>query len=116
LSSARVISFLAGKRKVRLAFPLPAPEAFALYPNVPNPFNPSTTIQYDLPETAEITLEIFDMPGRHVRTLANEPKPAGHYSVVWDGRDERGKMVASGVFLYQLRVGNPCYSHLNFAH
>jgi len=81
------------------------PPRFALYPNVPNPFNPSTMIQYDLPEAVEIKLEIFDILGRLVRTLINQHQPAGHYSVVWDGRDERGAGVASGMFFYQLSAG-----------
>jgi fibronectin type 3 domain-containing protein len=78
------------------------PQRFALYPNVPNPFNPSTTIQYDLPQAVEARLEIFDILGRRVRTLVHQHQPAGHYAVIWDARDDRGAQVSSGVFIYQL--------------
>jgi photosystem II stability/assembly factor-like uncharacterized protein len=82
------------------------PQAFALHPNTPNPFNPSTTIHYDLPQHVEVKLQIFDMLGRHVRTLVNQTQQAGHYAVIWDGRNEQGQPVASGTFLYQLHAGN----------
>jgi fibronectin type 3 domain-containing protein len=81
------------------------PQRFALYPNVPNPFNPSTMIQYDLPQAVDITLEIFDMLGRRVRTLVNQHQQAGRYSAVWDGRNDNGQTVSSGVFIYQLYAG-----------
>jgi len=83
------------------------PENFALYANTPNPFNPSTAIHYDLPQASEVRVVIFDMLGKHVRTLVQQQQVAGRYSVVWDGRDENGQIVASGVFIYQLRAGNP---------
>jgi len=92
------------------------PAAFALHPNVPNPFsplgrgtfgNPSTMIHYDLPASGEVTVEIFDMLGKHVRTLVKQRQAAGRHSVSWDGRDAIGKSVASGVYLYQLRADSP---------
>jgi len=98
------------------------PENFALHANTPNPFgsgatspafdggNPTTTIQYDLPRAGKVTVEIFDILGKHVRTLVQQQQAAGRYSVVWDGRDENGQIAASGVYLYQLRVGNPLSS------
>jgi hypothetical protein len=82
-----------------------APETFVLYANSPNPFNPATTISYDLPEPTEITLAIFDALGQLVRTLVDQRQPAGRHFIIWDGRDERGQRVASGVFIYQLRAG-----------
>jgi hypothetical protein len=81
------------------------PTAFALYANTPNPFNPSTEISYDLPELSEVHIEIFDVLGKRVRMLVSERQPAGSYYVIWDGRDENGQTVASGVFIYQLRAG-----------
>jgi len=81
------------------------PEAFALHAAAPNPFNPSTTIKYDLPQQAEVKLMIFDMLGRHVRTLVNQTQQAGRYAITWDGRNEQGQQVASGTFIYQLRAG-----------
>ena len=93
------------------------PEKFALHANTPNPFwsgatsrfagNPSTAIHYDLPQASEVRVVIFDMLGKHVRTLVQQQQVAGRYSVVWDGRDENGQILASGVFIYQLRAGNP---------
>ncbi len=82
-----------------------APSAFVLYANAPNPFNPSTTIRFDLPQAGEVELRIFDMLGRHVRTLVNKNQPAGRYAIAWDGRNEQGQPVASGTFIYQLRAG-----------
>jgi hypothetical protein len=82
------------------------PATFALAQNYPNPFNPSTTIKYELAQPVEVKLEIFDIMGRHVRTLVNQTQPAGRYTMVWDGRNEQGEVVASGVFIYKLRAGS----------
>ncbi len=82
------------------------PEAFALHGAAPNPFNPSTTIKYDLPQAVDVTLVIFDMLGRRVRTLVDQHQPAGRYAITWNGRNEQGQVVTSGTFLYQLRAGN----------
>ncbi len=81
-------------------------QAFALHPNFPNPFNPSTMIKYDVSEAAEIRLEIFDMLGRHVRTLVDQRQQAGRFEVIWDGRNESGQIVVSGAYIYQLRVAD----------
>jgi hypothetical protein len=90
------------------------PAAFALHANAPNPFNPSTTIFYDLPEPREVRLEIFDVVGKRVRTLVHERQLAGSYSVVWDGRDENAQAVASGIYLYQLHAGLSTGSRQSF--
>lgn len=83
-------------------------EGFALYPNFPNPFNPATRIAYTLPPGggAELTwLIIYDQQGRRVRTLVHRRQGPGYYEVVWDGRNDRGKPVAGGVYWYHLRYG-----------
>jgi hypothetical protein len=67
----------------------------------PNPFNPSTTLSYQLPQDAVVRLEVYDLIGRMVRSLVDESKSAGYYRVVWNGRDETGKELASGVYLYR---------------
>jgi len=67
----------------------------------PNPFNPSTTLSYSLPEQASVCLEIFDMTGRRVRGLVRGTRASGYYNMLWNGRDEAGADVASGVYLYQ---------------
>ena len=82
------------------------PAEFRLYGAYPNPFNPSTTIQFDLAERAHTTLEIVNMLGQRVRVLLDEKKSAGRYTIRWDGTDESGRQVGSGIYLYQLRAGD----------
>jgi hypothetical protein len=67
----------------------------------PNPFNPSTTINYELSKDASVKMEIYDAMGRKVRSLVDGTKSAGYYSVVWNGRNDQGRDVASGVYLYR---------------
>ncbi|MFQ5584656.1 MAG: FlgD immunoglobulin-like domain containing protein, partial [Calditrichia bacterium] len=76
--------------------------------NYPNPFNPETKISYALPQNSKsqkVTLTIYNQLGQQVRMLVNESKPSGRYDVVWDGRDDSGNQVASGVYVYQIRYG-----------
>jgi len=84
------------------------PKAFALSRNMPNPFNPSTTISYTVPENENIrvTLEVFNMRGMRLRKLVDEERGPGVYSVIWDGTDEKGARVSSGVYFYRLRAGD----------
>lgn len=82
------------------------PLSFELVQNYPNPFNPSTTIKYDVAQPVEVKLLIHDMLGQHVRTLVDQTQQAGRYAVVWDGRNEQGQPVASGVFIYQIQAGS----------
>ena len=83
------------------------PETFALHQNYPNPFNPITTIRYDLPEQSYVTILIYDLLGRAVRQLVNSTQDAGYKSVVWDATDSFGKSVSAGMYLYQIRAGDP---------
>lgn len=79
------------------------PAVFRLHPNIPNPFNPRTEIRFDLPQAvAGMSLEIFDLAGRRVTMLAEGPHAAGRHSVVWNGTDDDGRPVASGIYLYRL--------------
>ncbi|MEE9166307.1 MAG: PQQ-dependent sugar dehydrogenase [Candidatus Neomarinimicrobiota bacterium] len=82
------------------------PGVFALHQNHPNPFNPVTTLQYDLPERSEVVLTIYDILGRVVRTLVQGMEQPGYKSVTWDGTDDRGEMGSGGVYLYQIRIGD----------
>jgi hypothetical protein len=83
------------------------PVEMALLPNYPNPFNPGTTIAFDVNKAAVVSLRVLDLSGQVVRTLvAGEPYGAGRYQVVWDGRNEQGMRVASGVYLYQLSTAD----------
>lgn len=79
------------------------PRQYALFANFPNPFNPSTSIEYALPEAAEVELLIYDVLGQTVQTLvANELQGAGYYHLTWDGRDQDGHGVSSGMYFYHL--------------
>ena len=78
------------------------PGDWALRPASPNPFNPSTTISYAVPHAGPVTLRIFDVAGRRVRTLHDGAQRAGYHTVVWDGRDGAGRGVASGTYYYRL--------------
>jgi flagellar hook assembly protein FlgD len=73
--------------------------------NHPNPFNPKTTISYQIAEAGQASLEIYDTMGRRVRSLVDEYVGAGSHAVDWDGRDDQGRSLVSGVYLYRLRVG-----------
>nr|MEE4268661.1 proprotein convertase P-domain-containing protein [Candidatus Krumholzibacteria bacterium] len=79
------------------------PNRFAVAQNHPNPFNPSTTISFAVPENAgNVQLSVFDISGRLVRTLENNKLAAGHYTRMWDGRDAAGRSVSSGTYFYRL--------------
>jgi len=83
------------------------PAAFDLAQNFPNPFNPETVIRYSLPEAATVTLEIYNMLGQKVRTLVDHTQQAADfYSLNWNGRDDNGKALASGMYLYRLTAGS----------
>jgi len=80
-----------------------APAVSALHPNVPNPFNPSTRIEFDLARDGRVRLEIFDVAGQLVRTLADgEMRRGFRHVVTWNGLDSAGRRVASGVYFYRL--------------
>ena len=75
-----------------------------LYQNHPNPFNPKTSIGYYLPERSSVTLSIYNVSGELVRTLVNGVQEKGHHEARWDGRDERGRPMSSGVYFYTLKA------------
>ncbi len=77
-----------------------------LYQNFPNPFNPSTRINFSLTRISNIKLKIFDITGEEIRTLLNEIKNPGQYKVYWNGKDNFGKNVASGIYIYSLSTDN----------
>jgi len=84
----------------------PLPKQYSLSQNRPNPFNPVTTIHYDLPEQSQVTLMIYDIRGREIRELVNNTQDAGYKSVIWDGTDEFGRSVGTGIYLYQIQAGD----------
>lgn len=75
-----------------------------LYAPRPNPFNPDTVIAYSIGETTPVTMIIYNLIGQKIRVLVNETKEPGYYEIYWDGRDERGDILPSGVYLYQLKT------------
>jgi flagellar hook assembly protein FlgD len=82
------------------------PEEYRLAQNYPNPFNPVTTIKYDLPEDSFVHLDIYDLLGREVKTLLNEVVKAGYKVVSWEGKDNNGNPVSTGMYIYRLTVNS----------
>jgi uncharacterized protein (TIGR02145 family) len=80
------------------------PTEFALHENYPNPFNPTTTLRFDLPKVSDITLTIYNMLGQKVRTFDYQNTSAGYHSVTWDATNDLGQQVGAGVYLYQLQT------------
>jgi len=85
--------------------PTPVPYGFELFNNYPNPFNPLTTIRYSLERRSQVEIAIYNVLGKKICTLVNSVKPAGEHEITWDGRDSRGKPVASGIYLYRVKAG-----------
>lgn len=83
-----------------------APSEFILHRNYPNPFNPMTRISYELPQPAKAVIKVLNLMGQEVRTLVAQDMPAGYFEVFWNGRDNAGHRVSSGVYLYQMQAGN----------
>ena len=81
------------------------PAAFALATNYPNPFNPATTIQYALPQAADVQLTVYNVVGQVVRTLVAEHQSAGRYLVAWDATNDNGQSLSAGVYFYRLQAG-----------
>ena len=81
------------------------PATFALADNFPNPFNPATTIQYALPQAADVELTVYNVVGQPVRTLVAEHQSAGRYAVEWDATDDSGHSLSSGMYFYRLQAG-----------
>ncbi|OPX21603.1 MAG: hypothetical protein B1H02_07385 [Candidatus Latescibacteria bacterium 4484_107] len=82
------------------------PQEYFLYQNFPNPFNPITELRYQLPEASEVRLSVYNLLGQEVRRLVDEKMAAGAHSAQWDGRDDSGNPLASGVYLCRFRAGD----------
>ena len=85
---------------------LAVPIEFALQQNYPNPFNPSTQIQYSLPTDANVTIAIYDLVGRQVRTLVNQQVTAGFHSTLWNATNDMGSPVSAGVYIYTITAND----------
>ena len=83
----------------------PRPAVVRLAQNHPNPFNPSTTISFELPQTGQVELAVYALDGRRITTLLSGEMAAGPHQVIWNGRDDRGQQVASGTYFYRLQAG-----------
>ena len=83
-----------------------SPSRFNLIGNYPNPFNPTTTIQYAVNSPGQVIITIYNSLGQEVCALLDEYKTAGEYTMTWDGKDDNGVSVASGTYFYQMRVGD----------
>ena len=89
---------------VKLDYDTFLPTTFALYQNHPNPFNPITTIRYDLSEDGPVSIIIYDLMGREIKTLVKQVSAPGRYSVNWNGRNQFGKQIASGMYFYRMET------------
>lgn len=83
----------------------PAPLANRLFQNYPNPFNPATAIDYSVAAPCRVEVAVYDAGGRRIRTLVSESKAPGAYKVFWNGRNDRGALVATGIYFYRARIG-----------
>jgi hypothetical protein len=82
------------------------PDKFTMNQNYPNPFNPSTTIQYGVPEAGIVNVTIYNLLGQEVKKLVNEYKDPGYYDVVWEGVNNSGQPLATGIYLYRMTAGD----------
>ncbi len=80
------------------------PAGWMLHPNYPNPFNPSTRIRYDVPDRSHVKIEVFDMLGRKIRTMADYMHAAGSYTAAWDGRDDHAAAVPAGIYIVRIQT------------
>ena len=82
------------------------PNSYKLYPAYPNPFNPETTISYDLPEQTFVDITIYDIMGKKVCTIVNVLQSAGHKSIIWNAKDDYGIAVSAGLYIFQVQAGD----------
>lgn len=81
------------------------PSSYRLLNNYPNPFNPTTKITFEIPQSENVSLKIYNINGELIRTVINENLPAGHFEKVWDGKNDFGREVSSGIYFYRLTAG-----------
>jgi flagellar hook assembly protein FlgD len=107
------VSSLADGKILKITFPTTAvttrstttlPQNPTLEQNYPNPFNPETKISFELPKASRVVLKVFNLQGQEIRTLLNEEKPAGAFEALWDGKDNAGRQMPSGTYLYRIEA------------
>ncbi len=91
--------------------PSPIPTAVFLNRNYPNPFNPTTTIEFGVPKATKVSIRIYNIRGQLVKELVNQKYEPGKFKVVWEGKNSFGKPVATGVYFYRLEAGGKCFTH-----
>jgi hypothetical protein len=91
--------------------PAEAPSAFELLQNYPNPFNATTSIRFSLPNTDDVSLTIFDIGGRSIKTLFNGTLASGTHQIIWDGTDQSGESVSSGIYFYTMKTSNDSFNN-----
>ena len=84
----------------------PLPTTFEISSNYPNPFNPVTNIKFQLPQVSDVKLVVYNMLGQKIRTLVDGNKDIGYYNIQWDGKNENGRQVATGIYIYKFEAGN----------
>ncbi len=99
------VEIITGTTDVEDPAPQEIPKEFALQQNYPNPFNPETTIRFELPQAENVTINIYNLQGQLVRRLVSENREAGFHEIVWDARNNEGKSLSSGVYLYRIQAG-----------
>jgi flagellar hook assembly protein FlgD len=82
------------------------PLQYKLSQNFPNPFNPETRIYFEIPENQHVQIIIYDLRGYRVRTITNQPYTPGQYVLNWDGKNQAGRQVASGVYILRMKAGD----------
>lgn len=91
---------------VCILFCFQIPRKFILFQSYPNPFNPHTAIEYQLPVQSHVKLVIYNILGQRIRTLVNKEQSAGYFRAIWDARSEYGEPVSSGIYIYQIIAGD----------
>ena len=119
IDDVRIYNYVLSEQEIQELYHLPTaigdldnrviPKENRLYSNYPNPFNPGTTIRYDISKSSHVVLKVFNLLGQEVRTLVDQNQIVGAKQVKWDGRDYSGKQLASGIYLYVLRAENFVY-------
>jgi ligand-binding sensor domain-containing protein len=95
-----------GSTGLPTADPAGIPHSFHISQNCPNPFNPSTTIEYSVPRQSHVLISVYDILGRRIKNLADRILPAGNYRTIWDGRDISGNPAPTGIYFCRIRAGN----------
>lgn len=90
------------------------PEVFALHQNYPNPFNPATSIRYDIPKISDVRIEIYNLLGQRVKALVASRHQPGFYRVQWNGRDDSGELMTTGLYICRILARNPASDKTTF--